>query len=97
MGAMETSDGGVVDAVYFSGSFSLLPEPTRALRLASEFAKSNGEPSDNGRGAVYITQTYQRKTPFFLPFLKPLLKYVTTIDFGRLVTEEEILNTFMAA
>ena len=89
------SDGGFVDAVYFSGSFSLLPDPTKALQLASNFINKNNKTDDWGsKGTVYITQTYQRTTPFFLPYLKPLLKYATTIDFGQLVREEDVLETF---
>eukprot|EP00985_Skeletonema_marinoi_P030559 scaffold32618_cov141-Skeletonema_marinoi.AAC.2 len=90
MGGSEDSDGRFVDAVYFSGSFSLLPDPVKALHLVSEFVKTK----DGEKGSIFITQTYQRKTPFFLPYMKPLLKYATTIDFGQLVTEEDILRTF---
>jgi len=90
IGGTEDSDGRFVDAVYFSGSFSLLPDPVKALQLVAEFVK----PKDGEKGSIFITQTYQRKTPFFLPYLKPLLKYATTIDFGQLVTEEDILHTF---
>ena len=89
LGIIETTDGQFVDAVYFSGSFSLLPDPVKALQLVSKYVKDNGE-----KGQIYITQTYQRKTPFFLPYIKPLMKYATTIDFGNLVREEEILQTF---
>ena len=87
LGATLNSDGQFVDAVYFSGSFSLLPDPVKALQLVSAFVKGNG-------AKVYITQTYQRKTPFFLPYVKPLLKYATTIDFGQLVKEKDVLRTF---
>ncbi|KAL3821965.1 hypothetical protein ACHAXA_004453 [Cyclostephanos tholiformis] len=87
LGATVNSNGQFVDAVYFSGSFSLLPDPVKALQLVSSFVKGNG-------ARVYITQTYQRKTPFFLPYVKPLLKYATTIDFGKLVKEEDVLQTF---
>ena len=76
-----------IDAVYFSGSFSLLPDPVKALQLVSSFVEGDG-------AKVYITQTYQRKTPFFLPYVKPLLKYATTIDFGQLVKEGDVLQTF---
>ena len=87
LGATVNSDGQFFDAVYFSGSFSLLPDPVKALQLVSAFVKGNG-------AKVYITQTYQRKTPFFLPYVKPLLKYATTIDFGQLVKEKDVLQTF---
>lgn len=86
LGAKENEHGQFVDAVYFSGSFSLLPDPVKALQLVSQYIKNDG--------CLYITQTYQRKTPFFLPYIKPLMKYATTIDFGNLVREEEVLETF---
>jgi SAM-dependent methyltransferase len=90
LGARENERGQFVDAVYFSGSFSLLPDPVKALQLVSQYVKDG----DENKGHVYITQTYQRKTPFFLPYIKPLMKYATTIDFGNLVREEEVLQTF---
>jgi ubiquinone/menaquinone biosynthesis C-methylase UbiE len=93
LGADVNSHGQFVDAVYFSGSFSLLPDPVKALQLVSEFVKRNTKTGVDG-GAIYITQTYQRKTPFLLPYAKPLLKYATTIDFGKLVKEEEVLQIF---
>lgn len=93
LGADVNSHGQFVDAVYFSGSFSLLPDPVKALQLVSEFVKRNTKTGADG-GAIYITQTYQRRTPFLLPYAKPLLKYATTIDFGKLVKEEEVLQMF---
>ena len=74
--------GALFDAVYFSGSFSLLPDPSRALRQASRLLSPGG--------AVYITQTFQRSPSRILAAVKPLLKYVTTIDFGRLMLEADI-------
>ena len=95
LGATTNSDGAFVDAVYFSGSFSLLPDPTKALQLVSTFIKRNDvKDTPAEKGKIYITQTYQRKTPFFLPFVKPLVKYATTIDFGQVVREEEVLQIF---
>jgi len=90
LGATTNSEGKFVDAVYFSGSFSLLPDPVKALQIVSKYIK--GKDAENGK--IYITQTYQRKTPFFLPYMKPLMKYATTIDFGQLVREEDVLQTF---
>ena len=94
------SDGQFLDAVYFSGSFSLLPDPVKALQLVSTFVKKEegGGTNDTNEkkkgGGIYITQTYQRRTPFFMPYVKPILKYITTIDFGQLVSEEDIMQTF---
>lgn len=74
-----------VDSVYFSGSFSLLPNPKAALISVLKVLKPNGK--------IYITQTYQKKTPPLMTYVKPLLKFVTTIDFGKLVTVTEIVKT----
>lgn len=73
-------------AVYFSGSFSLLPNPSDALMLVSTLLKEDSK--------IYITQTYQRKSPPFIARIKPLIKYVTTIDFGQLVRVEEVEKIF---
>lgn len=75
---------GSFDAVYFSGSFTLLPDPCEALRVV--------RPLTTGR--VYITQTYQRKSPPLLGYIKPLLKYLSTIDFGKLTSTEESFDFF---
>ena len=99
--ATVNSNGQFLDAVYFSGSFSLLPDPVKALQLVSTFVKKKeegGGTNDTNEkkkgGGIYITQTYQRRTPFFMPYVKPILKYITTIDFGQLVSEEDIMQTF---
>ena len=77
-----------VDAVYFSGSFSLLPNPDGALTSILSLLKKDGK--------VYITQTYQKRSPPFLGLVKPLIKYLTTIDFGRLIKVDEIAEFFDA-
>ena len=41
---------------------------------------------------IYITQTFQRRSVPFLSTIKPLLFYLTTIDFGQLVFEADILK-----
>ena len=79
------------DSVYFSGSFSLMPDPGSALKKVAKLLKP-------GKGGlIYITQTYQRKSFPLLGVLKPLTKYLTTIDFGSLVMEHEIVSTVESA
>jgi len=70
------------DAVYFSGSFSLMPDPSEALRVCAKFLNKGGK--------IYITQTFQRRAFPGLALIKPLVKYITTIDFGALVMETEV-------
>jgi ubiquinone/menaquinone biosynthesis C-methylase UbiE len=73
-----------VDTVYFSGSFSLLPDPDGALKSILPLLKKDGK--------AYITQTYQKRSPPLFGSVKPLIKYLTTIDFGRLISVEEIVD-----
>ena len=81
--------GGPYDAVYFSASFMLLPEPGRALRHCAELLKPGGR--------VYFTQTIQTRPSRVLEALKPLLKRFTTIDFGRVTYEDEFRAEIRAA
>ena len=73
---------GRYDAVYFSGSFTLLPDPVAALHQVAKALKPAGK--------IYITQTFQKKAVPLLKVVKPLLKYATTIDFGQLTFEADV-------
>jgi ubiquinone/menaquinone biosynthesis C-methylase UbiE len=73
---------GRYDAVYFSGSFTLLPDPVAALHQVATALKPSGK--------IYITQTFQKKAVPLLKVVKPLLKYATTIDFGQLTFETDV-------
>ncbi|MGQ4878104.1 class I SAM-dependent methyltransferase [Billgrantia sp. LNSP4103-1] len=73
--------GGPYDAVYFSASFMLLPEPERALRHCRTLLKQGGR--------LYFTQTIQRRPSRGMEALKPMLKRLTSIDFGRVTYEED--------
>ncbi len=79
--------GGPYDAVYFSGSFMLLPDPARALRHVRSLLVPGG--------SIYFTQTFEQQHSKVLEVLKPLLRLVTTIDFGR-VTYEADFRTALA-
>ena len=48
-------------------------------------------------GRIYITQTYQRRGFPLASVLKPLLYYVTSIDFGQLCFEEDLQEILAAA
>ena len=73
------------DAVYFSGSLMIMPDPIQALRHASTLLNSSN-------GYVYLTQTCQTRRSRFAEFIKPLLKFFTSIDFGRVTYEAELLK-----
>lgn len=85
----KSSGKAVVDAVYFSGSFSLLPDPLEALNAAQQLLKPGG--------TIYITQTYASSLSRMGEITKPLIKYFTTIDFGQLVSNEKAMKLFEAS
>eukprot|EP00930_Biecheleria_cincta_P073676 TRINITY_DN60959_c0_g1_i1.p1 TRINITY_DN60959_c0_g1~~TRINITY_DN60959_c0_g1_i1.p1 ORF type:complete len:264 (-),score=58.48 TRINITY_DN60959_c0_g1_i1:146-937(-) len=70
------------DAVYFSGSLTVMPDPPGALKAVLPLMKKTGQ--------VFITQTFQKQHSPLIARVKPLLKYITTIDFGQLTTEEDL-------
>jgi ubiquinone/menaquinone biosynthesis C-methylase UbiE len=78
----------IFDAAYFSGSFSLLPDWPAALTRAASVIKPGGK--------IYITQTYQKKASWLWSWIKPWLRHVTTIDFGQLVTTDQIESFYQS-
>lgn len=70
------------DAVYFSGSLALVPDAPAALKCAAAVLRPGG--------LVYVTQTFQRRRVPLLAWLKPLLRHVTSVDFGRLTYHSEV-------
>jgi 2-polyprenyl-3-methyl-5-hydroxy-6-metoxy-1,4-benzoquinol methylase len=81
--------GGHYDAVYFSGSFMLLPEPEQALRHCCALL--------NPGGRIFFTQTIQKQPARWMEILKPMLKWVTSIDFGRVTYEDDFKAQIRAA
>jgi SAM-dependent methyltransferase len=81
--------GGPYDAVYFSGSFMLLPQPERALRHCCALLSPGGR--------IFFTQTIQRQPARWMEVLKPMLKRVTSIDFGRVTYEDRFRAQIHAA
>jgi ubiquinone/menaquinone biosynthesis C-methylase UbiE len=73
--------GGPYDAVYFSASFMLLPDPEQALRHCCALLKPGGR--------IVFTQTIQKQPTRWMEILKPMLKRVTSIDFGRVTYERD--------
>ena len=67
--------GGPYDAVYFSGSFMLLPDPVGALRHVLSQLKPGGR--------VFFTQTFHDRRSPLAERIKPMLHKVTTIHFGQ--------------
>jgi tRNA A58 N-methylase Trm61 len=81
--------GGPYAAAYFSGSFMLLPDPGAALAHVLTLL----EPA----GRIYFTQTFEHRRSHAVEILKPLLRRVTTIDFGRVTYEVQFQHVLAAA
>jgi SAM-dependent methyltransferase len=81
--------GGPYQAVYFSGSFMLLPDPVAALRHVSHLLSPAGR--------IYFTQTINTKRVPALEKLKPMLHRITSIHFGRVTYEHELLDAIRQA
>ena len=75
-------NGGPYDAVYFSASFMLLPEPEQALRHCESLL--------NPGGRAFFTQTIERQPARWMEVVKPMLNRVTSIEFGRVTYEEDL-------
>lgn len=80
--------GGPYDAVYFSASFMLMPDPAQALEHVSSLLKPGGR--------IFFTQTFQDKRSKFAERAKPLLKKLTTIEFGTVTYQEDFLAVLEA-
>lgn len=80
--------GGPYGAAYFSASFMLLPDPPGALRHVTALLQPDSR--------IYFTQTFEHRPSRLVERVKPLLRVVTTIDFGR-VTYEADFRTALAA
>ncbi len=73
--------GGPYDAVYFSASLMLLPDPVAALRHVTGLLAPGGQ--------LFFTQTFHHTRSPLREKIKPLLRHVVTIDFGRITYEDE--------
>jgi len=77
------------DAVFFSGSLTLMPDPPTALRAAAAMLKD--------KGRIYVTQTFQNQRSPITEVVKPLLRYLTTIDFGVVTYKSEMDDIVQAS
>lgn len=87
--SIDAHAGGPYDAIYFSGSFMLLPDPVATLRHVRSLLAPDG--------CVYFTQTFERRRSRAVERLKPMLRRLTTIDFGRVTYEADFRATVGAA
>jgi ubiquinone/menaquinone biosynthesis C-methylase UbiE len=77
------------DAVYFSCSFMLMPDPGKVLEHVQTLLKPDG--------VVYFTQTFEERRAPFIEKLKPLLYKLTTIHFGQVTYEDEFMKVVEGA
>jgi alpha-N-acetylglucosaminidase len=75
---------GCFDRILFSMSFMLLKDPRLVLRRIRPWLAAGGQ--------VVFVQTMFRNGSRLLDFVKPRLKYVTTVDFGRAIYEQDFLR-----
>jgi SAM-dependent methyltransferase len=79
--SIDLHEAGPYDAVYFSGSFMLLPDPGGTLRHVRSLMAAGG--------FVYFTQTFEHRRSRLVELVKPLLRPLTGIDFGRVTYEPD--------
>jgi SAM-dependent methyltransferase len=90
---IENYIGGPFDAVYFSGSFMILPDKMRMLQHCHRMLK------DREHGRIYFTQTLEKRglVGSLMHVVKPILKLLTTIDFGGVTYEDELVAVIREA
>jgi SAM-dependent methyltransferase len=81
--------GGPYDAVYFSASLMLLPDPAAAIAHVAGLLAPDGR--------LFSTQTFHHRRSPLLERVKPMVRHVTTIHFGRVTYEEEFRRAFTDA
>lgn len=72
------------DVVVFSSSFMILPRPYDALKIAQRVLNKGGK--------IYFLMTLFENKGYFekiIELVKPYLKYVSSVDFGRITYESE--------
>jgi SAM-dependent methyltransferase len=75
---------GDFDSVLFCMSFMLLSNPRLVLDRVRTWLKPGGE--------IVFTQALFRRRSRFVDLVKPKLKYLTTVDFGRATYERDFFD-----
>eukprot|EP01012_Entosiphon_sulcatum_P002942 TRINITY_DN10767_c0_g1_i1.p2 TRINITY_DN10767_c0_g1~~TRINITY_DN10767_c0_g1_i1.p2 ORF type:complete len:214 (+),score=37.22 TRINITY_DN10767_c0_g1_i1:730-1371(+) len=85
------NQGEKFDAIYFSGSFMILPEKPRILRALSPLLADS-------ESRFYFTQTFHYKGlgGLLAAAVKPILKLLLTIDFGQVTYEADFRGSLAA-
>lgn len=74
----------LLDAIYFSASFMLLPDQKQALLTSLGSLKAEG--------VICFTQTFETKPAPLMEKIKPLLRKFTTVDFGVVTYEAPFID-----
>jgi len=72
------------DVIIFSSSFMLMPYREKALEIARDHLTPNGR--------IFFLMTLYTHKGFLqnmMVYIKPYLKYLTTIDFGQVTYQDE--------
>lgn len=74
------------DTIIFGSSFMLMPDQSKAIEIAKSTIYSNPEHLSRNGKIYFLLTLYERRNQYtrFMEMLKPYLKYLTTIDFGKL-------------
>ena len=94
------ADASKYDAIYFSGSFMIIPDKVKALERCKKMLKDAGESSSTAAGKFYFTQSFQHRGwmgNLVSSIVKPALKFVLTIDFGEVTYRDEFEETIRQA
>jgi ubiquinone/menaquinone biosynthesis C-methylase UbiE len=81
--------GGPYDAAYFSASLMLLPDPAEAIRRVVGLLSPGG--------TLYATQSFQLRRSRLAERGKPMIRHLTTIEFGRVTYEHDFRACFAEA
>ena len=76
------------DFILFSMSFMLFKDPCGVLKRIKGWLKPGGE-------IVFFQTMYTDKFPL-MEFIKPRLKYITTVDFGKILYKKDFLQTLQS-
>lgn len=86
-GAVEYYEPGApgrFDFVLFSMSFMLLTDPQAVLQRVTRWLEPQGQ--------IVFAQAMYRERSRFMDIVKPKLKYVTAVDFGRMTYERDFFT-----
>lgn len=81
--------GGPYDVVCFSASFMLMPDQNEALDRAVRLLLPGGR--------IMFTQTFEERRSRWIEWIKPRLRLLTTIDFGRVTYADDFYRLLLGS